>query len=426
MFLIAHLCHPKPSANDNASGSGLLLEIARTIQTLIETNKIKRPARTIRFFWVPETMGTVAYLVAHEDMRKKLVAGINLDMVGQDQELCKSTLSLDRTPESLPSYLNDYVFSLIEESIKMFDKQTTFGPSSTFRYRTTVFSGGSDHAEFASHPINVPCVMLLQWPDLFYHTSMDTMDKVSEDTLARVGWITTVAVLTLANADVETAYFLANLTAAKANTRTEMIVQEAIDELFKNKQDTKFKSKLADLSKQLSKTIQHYRNKLEHLIWREQQAVKSVERLGANPELNALTKNLGKDIANNAEKAATKLEQTLNFICKTSSIKTPAQPKETQAETQLKKLVPKRLFKGTLDSGALEKALGEKESEWLQELENRREFDKKAAEIVNFMDGKRSGFDILKAVSAEYSETDPEHVLRYLKDLEKTKYITLK
>jgi hypothetical protein len=47
-FLIAHLCHPKPSANDNASGSGLLLEIARTINALIESGCIKRPARTIR------------------------------------------------------------------------------------------------------------------------------------------------------------------------------------------------------------------------------------------------------------------------------------------------------------------------------------------------------------------------------------------
>jgi hypothetical protein len=426
VFLVAHLCHPKPSANDNASGAGLLLEIARTIQTLIETGKIKRPARTIRFFWVPETMGTVAYLSAHEDIRKKLVAGINLDMVGQNQELCKSTLNLDRAPESLPSYLNDYVFHLIEESTKIFDRQTTFGSSSTFRYRTTAFSGGSDHAEFTSPPINVPCIMLLQWPDLYYHTSMDTMDKVSEDTLARVGWIATVAVLTLANADVETAYFLANLTAAEANTRTEKTIHEAVDELFKNKQDPKLKGKRVDLAKQLSKTIQHYRNKLEHLVWREQQAIKSVEKLATNPELKTLIKNLSKDVANNAEKAATKIEQTLNFICKTSSIKTPTKPKETKTEAQLKKLVPKRLFKGTLSSDTLKKALDEKESEWLQELEHKREFDKKAAEMVNFMDGKRNAFEILKAVSAEYSDTDPEHVLRHLKNLEKTKFITFK
>jgi hypothetical protein len=102
IFLIAHLCHPKPSANDNASGSGLLLEIARTIQTLIQKGKIPQLRRTIRFLWVPETYGTIAYLHRHQNLTKCLIAGINLDMVGQDQEKCKSTLTIDRTPNSCP------------------------------------------------------------------------------------------------------------------------------------------------------------------------------------------------------------------------------------------------------------------------------------------------------------------------------------
>ncbi|MEW6506053.1 MAG: DUF4910 domain-containing protein, partial [Chloroflexota bacterium] len=183
IFLIAHLCHPKPSANDNASGSGLLLEIARTIQTLITSGKIRRPTRTIRFLWVPETLGTVAYLSTHPELSQHLIAGINLDMVGQNQELCKSTLNLDRTPDSCPSYLNDFVFSFIEQTVNEFDPITHFGLGSTFRYRMTTFSGGSDHAEFTNSTVGVPCVMLLQWPDLYYHTSMDTIDKVSEDML---------------------------------------------------------------------------------------------------------------------------------------------------------------------------------------------------------------------------------------------------
>ncbi len=169
VFLVAHLCHPKPSANDNASGSGLLLEIARTIQTLIASGKIERPRRTIRFLWVPETLGTTAYLYHHEELATKLVAGINLDMVGQNQELCKSTLNLDKTPDSNPSYLNDYVLSLIERSVEIFDPTTAFGSASTFRYRASAFSGGSDHAEFNESTFSVPCVMLLQWPDLYYH-----------------------------------------------------------------------------------------------------------------------------------------------------------------------------------------------------------------------------------------------------------------
>jgi len=329
IFLIAHLCHPKPSANDNASGSGLLLEIARTIMALINSGKIESLARTIRFFWVPETLGTVAYLSSHEDVSSRCVAGINLDMVGQNQELCKSTLNLDRTPDSLPSFLNDYVFSLIEKSIKEFDPQTTFGSGSKFRYRTTTFSGGSDHAEFTNSTIGVPCVMLLQWPDVYYHTSMDTIDKVSEDSLKRIGWITTVATLTLANATAATAFQLANQTASKGITRIEDTAREAADELFKKKEDPELKDNPAELAKELKKTAFCYKNRIEHVMWREQQATKSAKKLGENPELNAFIKKLCEDIANQTQQKIARLEEVLNFIAKTSAITIPTQLEET-------------------------------------------------------------------------------------------------
>jgi hypothetical protein len=424
IFLIAHLCHPKPSANDNASGSGLLLEIARTITALMNSGKIERPARTIRFFWVPETMGTVAYLSQHEDMRSKLVAGINLDMVGENQELCKSTLNLDRTPDSLPSYLSDYVFSLIEESVKEFDRQTLFGSASTFRCNTTTFSGGSDHAEFTNSTIAVPCIMLIQWPDLYYHTSMDTIDKVSEDSLKRVGWVTTVAALTLANATAETAFQLANQTASRGIIRIEEIAQKGVEELFKKKEDSKLRGKPAELAMELAKTAFQYKNKIEHATWREQQAIKSVERLGENQELNTLIQKLCKDVAAQAQQKIAKLEETLASIAKTSAIAIPAKLEETKTEAELKSLTPKRLFKGTLSFDLLKERLGEKEYEWYQEIGDKDyDFDNKAAELVNFMDGKRTAHYIFTAVSAEYTPTNPEHVLKFLRDLEKANLI---
>jgi hypothetical protein len=425
IFLVAHLCHPKQSANDNASGSGSLLEIARTIMALINSGKIPQPARTIRFFWVPETLGTAAYLSHHEDTFNRFVAGINLDMVGQNQELCKSALNLDRTPDSCPSYLNDYVYSLIKQSIKEFDTVTVFGSSSTFRYNTTTFSGGSDHAEFTNSTIGAPCVMLIQWPDLYYHTSMDTVDKVSEDSLKRVGWIATMAALTLANATAETAFRLANQTASNGIVRIEEAAQKGVEELYKKKEDPKLKDKPAEQAKELAKTAFHCKNKIEHLVWREQQATKSVERLGENQELDTLIHSLCEDIANRAQQKIARLEEIQSFIAKTLAIPIPTKLEETEAEAELKKLIPKRLFKGTLDFNLLKEALGEKEYEWYQEIgEKDRSFSKKAAEFVNFMDGKRNVYDMLKAVSAEYSKTNPEYALKFMRDLEKAKLVT--
>ncbi len=425
IFLIAHLCHPKPSANDNASGSGLLLEVARTIKVLIDDGKIERPARTIRFLWVPETSGSVAYLHRHEDSSRRLVAGINLDMVGQDQELCRSTLNLDRTPDSLPSYLNDYVFSLFERSVKEFDASSPFGSTSTFRYATGAFSGGSDHAEFTDSTIGVPCIMLLQWPDLFYHTSMDTIDNVSVNSLKRVGWIATVAALTLASADAEEGCLLAMETASRAVGRIEEIGRAATEDLFGKKGDRNLKDKSDQLARELVKIADRCRNKIEHVVWREQQAIQSVKRLGVNPEMQLILDRCCIDIVDAGRRTTSRLEEALNFVANASALVLPgAEPNDRNDE--LRKLIPRRLFKGTLSFGSMKKGLGEKDFGWYLEIDKKdAEFSKKAAEILNFMDGKRNMYQILSAVSAEYSDTDAELALKFVRDLEKLKLVAL-
>jgi len=425
VFLIAHLCHPQPSANDNASGSGLLIEIARTIQNLIDQGKIARPARTIRFMWVPEISGTVAYLCTHEDMLSRFVAGINLDMVGENQELCKSTLSIDRTPDSLPSYLNDLMLNLVEQSVKEFDISTNFGSASTFRYTETTHSGGSDHHEFVDSTIGVPCVMLLQWPDMFYHTSMDTIDKVSPDSLKRVGWITTVAALTLANAGVEEAFFLANETCSRGTARIEDAQRQATQALWNNKNDPKLRKDLQELAKQLTKTADQFKNKIEHAKKRETEAVHSIKRLESNSELDNFIARLCKNLADHATQAQTRIEETLALITKSVGAAVPAHLEELEAEKEARKILPKRMFKGTLSTETFRLLLGEEEYNWYREQgEKDPDFNKKVAGIINYMNGKRSLHEILEAVSAEYSEVTAEQGIRLLQDLEKTSLAT--
>ncbi|HVP16436.1 MAG TPA: M28 family peptidase, partial [candidate division Zixibacteria bacterium] len=328
-------------------------------------------------------------------------------------------------PDSLPSYLNDLVFRFMEESVKEFDASSPFGSSSTFRYATGAFSGGSDHAEFTDSVVGVPCVMLLQWPDLFYHTSMDTIDKVSEDSLKRVGWIVTNATLTLANATSETAFQLASETASKGIVRIEEAKREAVGELFEKRQDPKLRDKPEELARELERTASHHRNRIEHFAWREQEAVKSVRRLGESPELNASLSEHCRNIVDIATRELTGLQETLSFIAKTSDLTIPSHPEHAEPDKE-HRVVPKRLFKGTLDSSVLKKTLSEKELEWYEEVREKDEdFDKKLAEVLNFINGKRSVYEIAKAVSAEYSETNPENVLKFLRDLEKAKLVEI-
>lgn len=426
VFLIAHLCHPKPSANDNASGSGLLLEIARTIHTLIDSGKITRPARTIRFMWVPETYGTIVFLYNHPQLPEKLVAGINLDMVGQNQTLCKSTLTLDRTPDSLPSYLNDFMINLLEESEKEFDSSTMFGSASTFRYKANVYTGGSDHAEFVDSTIRVPCVMLLQWPDLFYHSSMDTIDKVSSNSLKRVGWIGTVAALTIADADVDEAVYLSNQTSSRGIARIKETGRNAIEELYRIKKDPKLKEKPDELAKSLAKRGFYYRDKIEHIMQREKQAVISVKRLAFNTDLDNFLQKFTEDISKTGKKEIARINEIISYIAEAMGVSVPDQIEETKAEEKSRKMVPKRLFKESLSQETFRKALTEKGYEWYEEkLKKDPAFRMKMAEALNFMDGKRTLYEIVRAVSAEYTETKAEDLLKFMRDLEKMKLISL-
>jgi len=176
---IAHVCHPKHEANDNASGASLLMEIARSLPDNVK--------RKVRMLWVPEMLGTIAYFQKHD---VKAVAGLNLDMVGEDQFLCKSPLLIERPPFLFDSRASDLLISIMDKikTEKALGAVHSLGNEfyyPLFMSYSTPFSGGSDHVILAD--LSIPTPMLIHWPDRYYHTSLDTLDKVSREELKRVG-----------------------------------------------------------------------------------------------------------------------------------------------------------------------------------------------------------------------------------------------
>jgi len=414
IFLVAHLCHPKPGANDNASGSGLLIEIARTISSLIRSGKIERPRRTIRFLWVAETEGTVVFLSKHPEMYNRLKAGINLDMVGEDQTLCRSTLCMDSTPDSLPSYLNDLVFSMVERANAEYDPMVKIGMESNFRCARTVYSGGSDHTEFNESTVGAPCVGLTQWPDLFYHTSMDTMDKVSEDSLRRVGWAAAVSALTLADADTDTIHGIAILTSSEGMKRISESVLKASSELLDAKRSGKGKGARADLAR----LAQFHRMRVSKVVSRDVMAVRSLRRLDAEAGTDGFVEQQVAAVSAHGSRELSRLNDIVDSVVGKGTVAALMRKGLSKAETQAKKTVPRRLFKGSLDSEFLSETIGEKRCEWYDEVEKRdSSFSKKMYEIVNLMDGDRDLCEIMEVVSAQYGPTEIADVQRFVADL---------
>ena len=232
VLVVAHLCHPKPSANDNASGCGAAMESARCLKKMISDGVLPRPKRTIRFLLVPEMTGTYAYLASCEEKIPNIVAGINLDMVGHDQEVTKAPLLVERTPEASPSYVNYLLARILKDLTEEAENLGGTGRYALFKWAVTPYSGGSDHYILSDPTVGIPTPMIIHWPDLFYHTSQDTVDKVSPEELKRVVMMTSTYAYFLANAGYEEGLWLANLVVAEAKKRLLETVQEGLSSIM--------------------------------------------------------------------------------------------------------------------------------------------------------------------------------------------------
>ncbi len=161
------------------------------------------------------------------------------------------------------------------------------------------------------------------------------------------------------------------------------------------------------------------------MVWREKKAIKSVRRLGISSELENFVTKYIEDIDHYSQLEFARFEETLAHATKTAKLTLPVQLEETDVARAAKSITPKRLFKGTFNMDVLKKTLGEKVYEWHEEIMKKdRDFRKKTYEIFNFMDGKRTIYDVTKAVSAEYGETNLKYVLKFLQDIEKTKCVS--
>lgn len=202
LLATAHICHPQDFANDNASGAAALLETAATLQRLIAAGELQQPRRTIIFLWIPEMTGTYAWLSRHEAMIPDIVAGINLDMVGENQAKTGSVLLIDSPPAALASFAPALLSRLRDDLVtQAFSFQQVLTPLPLMRSKTIPFSGGTDHMVTSDPTVGIPSPTLIQWPDSFYHTTADTLEMVDERSLWTAGVLTGSYLVWLANAD---------------------------------------------------------------------------------------------------------------------------------------------------------------------------------------------------------------------------------
>ncbi|MFX0205508.1 MAG: DUF4910 domain-containing protein [Candidatus Hodarchaeota archaeon] len=423
VVIVSHLDHPWPSANDNASGCALLAEIARVLKKIIGEEIIERPKRTIRFMWVPHIIGIPAWSSRYPDWAENVLAGFSCDMVGEDQIKCKGPLVVTRTPDSNPSYLNDlveYYLKQIPANGRSYTELSGLARAqagSLWKYEISPYVGGSDHAPLNDRSINAPALLFVHPIDIFYHSSWDTVDKTDPMEFEKIGWVVTMAALKIANADSEEALTIAKITTIKGLSR---ILSEAekviwiLDELNNEKEKM-----------EAIKITRDEIEKLNFILWREIEAVKSTSRLNGEDDVGSETTSLLiKDLKNEVEKIKNKMINHLEKVLGFEAVKQVEKKKElSEEEKKASSIIPIRRFDGPLLSPrqAIRDHLGLKSTEWIV---NFNKLILRAA--VLWTDNKKTILDISRLIEFEYGiEPNMKLLLKFYQQLEEAELVEL-
>ena len=417
VVVVAHICHPQPSANDNASGTGAAMEAARALQKLISAGRLPKPKRNIVFTLVPEMSGTYPYLAENEARILDMIAALNLDMVGENQNLCGGPLIVERTPESCSSYVNSLM-----ESIYDFVKAETknLGGSSSyalFKHAVTPFSGGSDHYVYSDPTVGVACPMMIQWPDKFYHTSADTIDKVDPEMLRKVALVTATYAYFIADAGPEEALWIASETASREKRALMQKIQEAVT--IASNEDAAC----------ASETLLRLRERVDYWTGRATEAIKSTKRLAPmDKRLDVTISEYLVDLELYMKTERRHAEATIKHLADANGwTMKPRRKRLTKLERKAAEIVPVRKYRGPVST---------RQWVWRLQPEDQEAFyqfgkaHKEALGLetlaVYWSDGERSLLDVSRLVELESGRSDLAYLVGYYGFLEKMGLVGLR
>lgn len=390
-----HLDHPRPGANDNASGCATILEVARTYAKLIDEGKLARPLRTLRFIWPPEIEGTTIMLNARPELARRIVAVVHMDMVGGGPE-SKAVFHVTRSPASLPNFQNDVAESFAEfvnaESEAhaagrdaRYPLVAAGGGREALLAQAKEFDAGSDHVVYTDSSFRIPAIYMNDWPDRYIHTTGDVPSNVDPTKLERAGII-----------GAASAWYLANLT------------EKELPELF------------ALLER---RTLKRTATMMERRAAVESGERRALEALHRSYEAGII-ESVGRFVPVNQDDRAKRQRflERVDALAGTSGAARTAAGGVVYVRCAEPK-GPMTVF----GYDYLEDHLGKDRASALALTSYeglRGGSEEYALEVLNFVDGRRGVREIRDAVSAEFGPVPIEHVAGYLSALAEIKVVS--
>jgi hypothetical protein len=387
IVLTAHLQEEQGSANDDGSGSANLLEIARTLNKLIAEGKLPRPKRDIRFWWTDEIYSEYRYFRDHPEEAPRVLANIHQDMVGANQAMGSRVQHIIMAPHSRTSYL-DAVYESIASYLVLTNNgflsasrqggyprpftrpiYSVRGSRQGYNARVVPWFGSSDHLVFLDGPIGRHAVATINWDDDWIHSSDDDLGNIDQTQMARNAFLTGATALVLAYADAGDVPLFARETYAQGSRRLAIDLQAAMTALSDTTRAAEARWADANLL-------------IEQGIQREVRALQSVRDLGGSSRVvdDLVTRVRGREPELMGALRAARPGESAN----------PAALERGAEVMAAKRKVPSNA--GTIDEYFTNrgKVPGRPGMHGLME-----------AEVWNFVDGRRSYYDIYKAVRAE-------------------------
>jgi len=419
----AHLFegYTKQGANDNKSGSASILEIARILHTLIEEGRLTRPKRTVRFLWGPEFSGTGPWVKANKDIMDRTLCNINLDMTGEWLSLSQAFMTMARTSYGNPHYSNDvmenYFRYVGEGSREQYLYRSPYrvprrivapsGADEPFYWRVEPHSGGSDHLVFNDWGVQVPGISLCAWPDKWYHTSGDRVDKADPTQLRRVAAICAATAYTIANADDHMAIKIAGEVTSNGTRRL----------------GHQFVTALEDLNNAVDSTFVHSyktaRNYIETAVENEKNTLETISELATDKKfvgdyLQTMKKTI--DQIGNAHLIA--LEKHMRAVANQLQIKA-GKIQFTDLEKKASKVIPKPTTKVKLNGyRGYREFINQVPKEERDKYPYSRRNIANTSELQVLINGGRSVLDIKNMLDAQYQrKSDLQSILNYIEIL---------